>query len=223
MKRPARPRRAAAVPLPAGVPAGGADSFHIRGVVVAINAQLLEVLTQGARQASPVFPLPPRQRERFAQLTPESCERIAHCSVLLVEAGFTDHQRWTAACGHASIATEAGSSIPWLSAAEGVALAQTTLLLAWHVCQTQVAAASVLLGMSPAVAALMAKRPVRDLTRLAREHSDWILPRWSDQPDIWDSLLDLSARVAYEDPICLSTRGLQLSGRQMQGAQTTVR
>jgi len=212
MKRATQHAGSAPTPRLSSSEVRGGLSAHSVSVVTALNAQLLDGLCEQAIQGDCAFPLPERQRARFARLTVPARERIARCSVLLVDAGFADVERWKAVIEPNSRPSPRPMS-HWLTAVQGQALAHSTFLLAWHVCQTQVMAASVLLGMPREVAAIISKRPVRDLAYLARHHSDWIVPRWGDDAEIWDSLLDLSARVPYEDPVCLSTRGLQLSGR----------
>jgi hypothetical protein len=177
-----------------------------------VNEHFLDVLCQSAAGVGANFPLSAPLRTRFAALQVSQRSQAAQCGVLLVDAGFSDRQRWSnilqASCGEYAACREAN----WLSDEQASSLAHSTFLIAWHVVHASPVVASVLLGMPYVRAIAYAQLSVKDLAYIARRHADWIQPRWQRRPEIWSSILDLATDESNSDSARVTLRCLQLSG-----------
>src|SRR5580704_17757905 len=186
-----------------------------RGALAAVhevNEQLLDALCEAAATDREHFPLPHAVRSRLAQMTSGDRHRAAHCGFLLADAGFSDSPRWSKALSKSSLSNPADPWAQWSSLDQALALAHSTLFVAWQIVRTSPALAGVLLGVPSQSAAAYAQIGVRDLAYIAQRNPHWIEPRWPHRLEIWNSLLDLASTVEDLSPVCLTLRCLQLSG-----------
>ena len=182
------------------------DSVH------QVNAQLLDLLCAAARGSGNAFPFNTSLRARFASLTVAQCETLACCGTLLVDAGFSDPDRWQRAR-----ALEVGSNEKsWRSNAwsheDAVLIGHSTIFVAWSVLHGARAEAGVLLGISPETASIITGMDVSQLSRTAQRHPDWILPRWLDRSIAWSNLIDFAVDAGQARSRIGALRCLQLNG-----------
>lgn len=121
-------------------------------------------------------------------LPAQALDRLALCPCLLVDAGFHDERRWSAAAEVAAKLRSA-STTEERGPPAVVALARAALFVAWHFAHTYVDAADLVIGTRPTTARALRALSLEDLEQLATAHSDWIQPRWADRPGCWQQLL----------------------------------
>lgn len=184
--------------------------------VSAVNEQLLEGLSESARGASDEFPLPQSLRLKIATLTVEELRKVARCGVYLADANLIDFACWREAALTGESTALPAAFRAWLPVERSSSLAHSALLVAWHLTQTNPAVARVLLGMSaPGVAAYRALG-ISDLAHIARHHSDWVRPRWSQRLDVWSDLIDSVIRPGAQGPRTMTLRCLQVSAGDLK-------
>jgi hypothetical protein len=167
-----------------------------------VNERCLEMLVRSARQdfANP-FPLATELNELFLAADPATRARAAQRSFVLVDMQFQDHEWWQAARARPSqpaIAPAWRGAFPRQS---GIALARATLVLACNAIRTDPAVASVLLGVSQAVAEVIHSLTFEQIDRISESRFRCVRPRWDDRPAVWRSLL---TAVLSHDPLLLA-------------------
>ena len=183
--------------------------------IFAVNEQLLEALTECARSGSAEFPLDVRLRARVAGLTADERQRAAGCGVFLADANLVDFACWREEALEGK-STRSGELLrAWLPIEASRSLANSVLLVAWHVVHANPALARVLLGMSTAGIGAVRDFGVADLTHIARRHPEWVRPRWADRLDPWTALVGCISGGAGEDSRSLMLRGLKASARDI--------
>lgn len=154
-------------------------------------------------------------QDLWTGLDTPSRKRAARCPFLLVDARFQNEAWWHwAKTSRPHIGKDASSLIP-LPASIAKDLMYETLVLAWHTARSDSRAASVLLAMSPKVAATLARLGLQDIHHIAAHHSHYLRPRWEDLPLFWRHLL-IAARS--DDNVALHEvhlHGLQLLGTNL--------
>jgi len=93
-------------------------------------------------------------------------------------------------------------------------LTRETLMLAWSTVAIDRGAASIMLGMSPAVSGIIAGLAPQDVERIAARHSAHLQPRWVDLPAFWGKLL-AAARDGDEKAL----HEIHLHGAQLIGSE----
>src|SRR5579862_819467 len=170
----------------------GAWDSTLLAPVAEINQTLLEALRTAARDASRVR-LPRlllALREEWMGLDQAAIERAAACPCLLLDAGFA-HPLFGARPLPSVMEAPASG---YLSGAEGVALLRRTLLLGWHLARANRVAARLLLGMSATTVQWLAASRLRELEALAEQRAASVMPRWEQQPRVWQQLLRAARR-----------------------------
>jgi len=178
-----------------------------------LNAQFLTlVCVQAAAQHAPFF-FQGELRTRFATLAPEERERLAKCGTLLVDFG-ADDLRPDSIEDRSGV--ESLGYVParerWSPAPDALWISHATLLFARTVLSYSRAEASVLLGMTPDVADMIAVMRFQDLSSLAERNAGCVRLRWCDAPAFWAQLLDLACSASREVRRLLPLRCLQLPG-----------
>jgi len=174
-----------------------------------LNEELLAALVHTTRRDSQlVFPLAESLRSRFAKLSADKCRVISHCGVLLVDAAFTDIDRWERVDPSKSIVEQPSE---WLSQDQAIALSVAVLMLAWHVVHTAPRISGVLLGMSEAVLNRYRELGVNDLMVLACQASRWIQPRWINSPEVWTTIIDLATDPVEQEPSKMTLHCLKVT------------
>jgi hypothetical protein len=205
-------------PQPLETPAAPAELRNISiDAVHQVNAQFLDLLCAKAGSTAADFPLDNGLRERFASLTSAQREKLGCCGTLLVDAGFSDPNRWRRARFELRISDPGeATSNHWLPREEAIFIAHSTFLVAWSVLHGSRAQAGVLLGTSPDTAVIIAELSVAQLSYVAQHHSHWIRPRWARLPQVWSDLLDFAADRSADPSDLAVLRCLQLAGGQSE-------
>ena len=176
--------------------------------IAEINQALLEALRTAA--LDPGRPRLPRLlltlRADWARLDQAALERAAACPYLLLDAGLAHPSFGESPLRGVMDAPMNG----YLSAAEGLALVRRTLLLGWHLARSNRLAARVLLGMNGQVAQRLAVSRLQELDQLAERAAASVVPRWEQQPGVWQQLLRAARRGPTPELRAAHLRGLQL-------------
>ncbi len=188
----------------------------VLNAVSAVNDQLLEALTECARSESAEFPLDASLRSRVAGLTPDERQSAARCGVFLADANLVDFACWreVALEGKSTRSTELLRA--WLPIEESRSLANSVLLVAWHLIHANPGVARVLLGMSASGVGAFRELGVADLAHIARRHPEWVRPRWAHRLDLWTAVVDGTSGGAGEHPRSLTLRCLKASTRDLK-------
>ncbi len=178
-----------------------------------LNTQFLTlVCVQAAAQQAHFF-FQGDLRTRFATLAPEERERLAKCGTLLIDFGAQDSRLDS---GDEGPEVESVGYLPagerWLPAADALWISHATVLFARTVLSYSRAEASVLLGMSPEIANMIAGMRFQALSSLAERHAGCVRLRWHDAPAYWEQILDLACSASREVRRLLPLRCLQLPG-----------
>lgn len=182
-----------------------------------VNGRLLEMLT---RLAGPERPRSAPQivgthRELWRRLDAAARERAAQFPILLADIRFQDEDWWRRAKSPQSGHGHGATSRIYFPAKPAGELTRETLMLAWHVARLDRRAATLLLGMSPAVAAMIAALGLQELGQIAARHSRQLRPRWEDVPAFWRSLLVAARSDDRESLYELHLHGFQLLGSEL--------
>jgi hypothetical protein len=147
------------------------------------------MLVNAARADRPDMPsLVSQLRNLLRRTTPDVRARAARRAVLLVDLQFANFQWWQMLKDHP---TRMAPVPAWRGAfprQASVQLARSTLTLAWHSARSDRHAAC-LLGLTPAVAELIASLSVTEIDQVVERRFRHVRPRWEDRPTVWRRLL----------------------------------
>ena len=167
-----------------------------RDAVHQVNAQLVDLLCRQAAVRTTPFPLPDRLRERFVDLSDDDRLRLARCGTLLVDLGLADPHRWKTDADALETSNWAiARSNHWLLPQEAFLIAHATILIVWSILNSNSPEASVLLGASQETARIIATMGVKELSRIAQRHPEWVRVRWVHVPRVWGDLLDFATAL----------------------------
>lgn len=145
-----------------------------------------------------------------------SLDELAHCSFLLADTGFRDPARWVSARESLRGGDAPFSEGPSINQTRIVALARSTLLVAWHIAQTSPLDSELVLGATPECASLIASFTLPQVEELAERHFNWLRPRWDQQMMRWEMLVKL-ARGGSRRPGALARCALSLFRGELSG------
>jgi hypothetical protein len=185
--------------------------------VAEINEQMLELLRVKAFEQAPLGDraaprLVSMLRDQWRRLDSRAQRRLSACPYLLLDAGFSQPARWDR-LGSAGVMDAPARGV-YFDGRTGVTLIRRMLLLAWHPTRSNPLMAGVTLGLGAAVGERIALMRLKDLEALAELAPAWILPRWEQQPLVWQQLI---AAACSDHPPSLrqaQLRGLQLLARE---------
>lgn len=225
-QRPGMDGEDSSKPLPRGV-ISGLCSHLLTDALVAVrelNGQVLDALSTSA-QTPRAFPLGPKLRARCAALSADQRHRASHCGVLLADVGFADSERWRSLALRGECEDQILQN-DWLAVDDAVALASTVLLVAWHILRVRPSIAGFLLGMPDTTVSAFRQLGIAELTRVARQHPQWVRPRWPDRLDLWHSILAVDGDAPSQDGTSLVLRCLTasaaMSSRLLLSVESTV-
>lgn len=185
--------------------------------VHALNERCLELLTELARTERHQITLAivHQHRNLWRSMNGATRKRAARTPFLLVDVHFQDAEWWRAA----KVLRPSRRRKVMLNAAFTGKIAgelmRETLMLAWSTVAFDRGAASILLGMTPAVSSSIGKLSPQDVERIAARHSQHLQPRWEDFPAFWGRLL-VAARDSDEDALHdIHLHGVQLIGGEL--------
>lgn len=196
-------------------------SFTWRGAqalnrVHALNERCLELLTQLARADRQRIGLTivNQHRSLWRGLSATARKRASRTPFLLMDLHFQHADWWRSARdsrrGRQRI-TVLHAAFTGKIAGE---LTRETLMLAWSTVAFHRGAASIMLGMSPAVASIIAVLGPQDVERVAAGNSAHLQPRWEHFPAFWGKLLT-AARDGDEEAL----HEIHLHGAQLIGSE----
>jgi hypothetical protein len=208
-------------PLALAPPAGHADwsersllDAATRRALCSMNIAFLNLAAEFAEEGrlKLISGLPPRAVN--ALIDPEAqqrlCERLPYA---LFELRFDDGAFWES---HIAAAGGVQDAQPVAIADERiVAFTRTAITLAWHLAQTRVPGARLMLGMAPATIAAFASLPVAILDGLARRVAPALTARFGSRARFW---LQFEGCAAHPDDKAVSV--LQQLGLQIRGAES---
>jgi hypothetical protein len=171
-----------------------------------LNAEFLEALVETAKYRPDLFPLPRALRSDFSQILVTQRRERGRCGILLADARFSDSARWAGVVSgnDPDVILEEQEQEHWLSVGQGVVVAHSVLMVAWHVVHAVPSLVSVLLGMSDGVAREFGKLSISDLTHIARHRASWVRPRWAGREDLWASIITRGhSSLDQEPPVVL--------------------
>ena len=178
-----------------GVPgaAGWLRSETLESLAELNEMSLALLAEQAAARAPPAGAALAPLAELWPHLDTAARRRAAACPYLLLEAGFADLRRWQGmTTGQVADAGEPAYAA-FFTVPGAVEAARLVFTFAWHLACTQSAAARLLLGMPAPCAAALGRCSLRQTYALAERHPEWLRPRWSDRPEVWQELLAAAA------------------------------
>lgn len=182
----------------------------------ALNERCLDALAQMAgsnRQRTPPAIIA-QHRTLWRGLDGAARKRAADVPFLLLDVYFRDVQWWRGAL-HRPDRRRVGAADPVFTGKIAGELTRETLMFAWSTVLLDRRIATLLLGMPPAVSAILADFEPQDVERIAQRHSRHLRLRWQDLPAFWRGLLT-AARSGDDDALCVSRlRGMQLIGGEL--------
>jgi hypothetical protein len=187
------------------------------GRVHALNERCLELLAQFARTDRQRISLPivNQHRSLWNGLNATARTRAARTPFLLVDLHFQDAQWWRSAARSRPSRKRQMVLRAAFSGKIAGELMRETLMLACSTVAFDRGAASILLGMTPAVSGIVGGLSHQDVERIASRYSSHLQPRWEDVPAFWGKLLT-AARDADEEALHeVSLHGAQLIGSEL--------
>jgi len=174
-----------------------------------LNEQCLELLTEQAQAETVSAPMLRELRDLWGNLDAASRQRAGACPYLLIDAGFTDVDRWRWAGGHRLGVCEPATATSFFTVPQVSRIATQIFHGAWYVARTQPLGAPLFLGMPHHCASVLRACSMRQVTDLAEQHAGWLRPRWLGRPKLWRGLL--SAAITND--------GHALERARLQGVQ----
>lgn len=194
-------------------------SARILEAVCQVNEHLVSALTACARQGNPSNLVGAQNCDALRDLDPIGCKRTARIPVLLLDLYFQDEDWWRNAAwssGENRTTPPPVSSLPTHCAAE---LTRESLIVAWLAVHHARQSASLLFGMSDAVASLLVELTPQQLSRIADRSSHELRIRWHSKPDFWRKLLAAGQSGSAVDLSEIHLFGLQLLGGELMSAR----
>jgi hypothetical protein len=115
--------------------------------------------------------------------------RAARQPFALVDMEFRDAEWWQAV---ATDPARTWKDRPWHNPSPkrvAIQLAQSTVMLAWHMTRADSELTSIVFGMSRDVASVIAALGLSSIETIAEHQFRHVRPRWEQQPEIWRELL----------------------------------
>lgn len=156
-----------------------------------VNERCLELIALVAKldpEDAP-FALVGPLRSLLRGTRPNLRRRAARQPFALVDMEFRDADWWQAVKSRPS---RAWKDRPWRALAPKRAatqLAQTTLILAWHMTRADAEATCIVFGMSREVAQLIGSLRLSELDTIAQHQFRHVRPRWEERAELWRELL----------------------------------
>lgn len=191
-----------------------------------LNEQCLELLCDQATSGGAGRPRPPlitQLEPLWRGLDALARRRAAHCPFLLLDAGLgrPSYRLWP---DESEVRDRDWNPHPgpFFTVARTVPVTRLVLAYAWHLVQSERAAARLFLGISPACAGRLAACTLRQVMQLAENDPRLLRPRWPHRVQVWRELLGAAAGA---DPLAMEQarmRGLQLLAAEARAGQLGV-
>lgn len=194
------------------VPSVIASQEDLLGTISSINGEFLQLI------ASPEF-APSYRGKQFLgaltpvlnELTPKAIAYALNFPFLFIDLRFTESQWWRGIPLPAETAVRDGSELSQEAMSRIRPLVRSALTLALHLARAERDTALVLLGLTPAVADLLAHRGFHELEPLTTMGCQLVRPRWADRPAVWQHLLAAGDSIPVRSGRAFVLHALQLS------------
>jgi hypothetical protein len=194
-------------------------SARILEAVCQVNLHLVSTLIELARDGNVSTVVVAQNVDALCRLEEAACNRVARIPVLLLDLHFQDEDWWrnaTRSNGDIRAATIGTAGLPADYAAE---LTRETLIVAWLAVHQARQSASLLFGMSDAVASLLGELTPQQLNRVAEQSSHELSIRWQMKPDFWRRLLAAAQSGNAVDLSEIHLLGLHLLGGELMSVR----
>jgi hypothetical protein len=187
--------------------------------LVELNGQCLELLADQALTPPTQGNLLLRQvGEIWRTLDEAARRRAASCPYLLVDAGFSDPNRWRWLQGPNVQEPVQAPYASFFTVPRASAVVRQVFMYAWHLAQSKNTHAQLMLGMPMNCTQLISSCTLPQIHELAERHPEWLRPRWPSKVRVWRELLLAAASgevVALENA---RMHGLQLLAAEFRAA-----
>ena len=181
--------------------------------VYQLNRTLLELLVASASQ-----PVPEAQPQIVVSLGATLLdlgtavrEQLARCPTALADFGFRNVEFWRLIESGQLVLPSLPACFPRMQA---IQLAQTTLTLAWTFWHTHREAATIIFGLAPECAAILAGVGIHAIPRIAETCAHCVRPRWETDTTFWLQLIRIAQSADSPHPR-LPTVGAYALQRQL--------
>lgn len=185
--------------------------------LVELNEQCLDLLAeQAAAQPAHGNMLLRQVGDVWRGLDRSARQRAASCPYLLVDVGFTDSSRW-----RRSTDLNDAAAVPYggfFTVPRATAVADQVFMYAWYLTQSKALSAQLHLGVSAACAHFISGRTLSQIHDLAKQHPDWMRPRWPTKVRMWRDLLLAAASADGRALERVRMHGLQLLASEVRAA-----
>jgi len=186
--------------------------------LVELNQQCLDLLAEQAAAQPLHGNLFLRQvGEIWRSLDSSARQRAASCPYLLVDVGFTDPNRWRRSPGQLLNAP----TVPYggfFTVPRASAVADQVFMYAWYLTQAKGLFAQLHLGISTTCAHLISACTLPQIHDLAKQHPEWMRPRWPTKMRLWRDLLLAAASGDGRALEHARMHGLQLLASEVRSA-----
>jgi hypothetical protein len=161
---------------------------------------------------SPVF----ARRDLWARIDERGMDRAGRCPVLLLSLQLHNLDWWQRAIEGGAGPVLLNAPPPLFDAEEVAPLLRAILTEAWSAARGNVFAASVLFGMTPAVAKTLVSLTAQTIDRIVTTQANAVRPRWEDSRTFWNGLLEAAVADGNETLTYVHLHALQLLGSEAQ-------
>lgn len=184
-----------------------------------LNRALLELLVASASQ--PVSEAHPQivvsLGPTLLDLGTDTREQLARCPTALVDFGFRNVEFWRQIESGQPVLPSLPGCFPRLQA---IQLAQTTLTLAWTLWHSSREAATIMFGLAPECAAILARVGIQAISRIAETNPHCVRPRWETDTTFWRELIRVAQ--AMDSPVQTRLPAVGIYAMQRQLADLIV-
>ncbi len=185
-----------------------------------LNERGLALLTKAA-QASEAMDGIASWQEILPLWTPPSEQtvvRAARCPMVLLDFNFQRVAWWSQVMNAHAPGGSRQTRTSGFRADEAIPLARDLLLEAWSASRSQSPIASLVFGMAPEVAALIARLSPCDVDRVVVNEAEELRPRWENRPLFWKALFHAAAQMDDQALVNVHLHCLQLFGGELLSA-----
>ena len=140
--------------------------------------------------------------------------QVAACPYLMVDACFSEPQRWQRLSGPRVGDAPGVPYAAFFTVPQTEAVARMVFVYAWSLVVGHAAGARLVLGIHPHCASLLGACSVAQVHELAERYSGWMRPRWLNRVRLWRQMLVAAA----EDDVATLERA-RMQGLQMLAAE----
>jgi hypothetical protein len=161
---------------------------------------------------SPVF----ARRDLWARIDERGMDRAGRCPVLLLTLQLHNLEWWQRVIAGGVGPVLLNAPAPLFDAEVVAPVLRAILTEAWSAARGNVFAASLLFGMTPAVAKALVNLTAQSIDRIVTTQATAVRPRWEESRTFWNGLLE--AAVAEDNAMLthVHLHALQLLGSEAQ-------